>query len=305
MVDLSGVLGLLPNRDAVVAALERVPATRDALSPFVPGESVSDAVAAARDVLLAGMSVAVVHLPEPAARESVGRIHEQTIEAFAAAHLAEGADLLVDLADLGLARGVEAALVAEDVAALCGAAELVGMTVTLAALSHEHLDTGLSVHAALITDHPDLGVTLSAHLLRSEADCGDLARAGARVRLVRQGGVAPKGLVFIGAHEIDKAYIRCMRQLMAGGARPILATHDPRLVEIAAALAVRSDRDASTYSFQFPLGVRQDSAAELVSTGSQVGVLVPFGADWASYVSQQIALKPDVVGQAARAAMGR
>jgi len=305
MVDLSGVLGLLPNRDAVVAALERVPVTRDAVSPFVPGATVSDAVAAAEEVLLAGMSVAVVHLPDPADRESVRVIHEQTIGAFAAANLAEGADLVIDLADLGLSRGVDPAVVAEEVAALCGAAEQVGMTVTLAALTHEHLDTGLSIHAALITDHPDLGVTLAAHLLRSEADCGDMARAGARVRLVRRGAATPKGLSFTGEHEIDKAYIRCMRQLLAGDARPILATHDPRLIEIAAALAVRSDRDPSTYAFQFLLGVRLDSAAELVSTGSQVSILVPFGTDWATYLSQEIALKPDIVGQAARAAMGR
>ena len=74
MVDLSGVLGLLPNRDAVVAALERVPVTRDAVSPFVPGATVSDAVAAAEEVLLAGMSVAVVHLPDPADREIAGFI---------------------------------------------------------------------------------------------------------------------------------------------------------------------------------------------------------------------------------------
>ena len=305
MVDLSGVLGRLPDRDAVVTALERVPVTRDAISPFVPGESVSAAVAAAQSVLQAGMSVAVVHLPDPADGDATRGIHEQIIEAFTEANLAVGTDLVIDLADLGLSQGVDSAAVAEEVAALCGAAELVGMTVTVDALSHEHLDTGLSIHAALIADHPDLGVTLAAHLLRSEADCGDVARAGARVRLVRQAGQTPKGLSFAGDHEIDKAYIRCMRQLMAGAARPLLATQDQRLIEIAGALAVRSDRDPSTYAFQFPLGVRQDSAAELVSAGSHVGVLVPFGPGWSNYLLRQIALKPDVVGQAARAAMGR
>ena len=151
------------------------------------------------------------------------------------------------------------------------------MTVTVAGLTHEHLDTGLSVHSACSADHPDLGMTVSANLLRAEADCGDLARAGSRVRLVRQGAAAPKGLSFTEAHEIDKAYVRCMRLLMARDAGSIVATHDPQLIEIASALAVRSDRDPSTFSFQFRLGVRPDAADELVSTGSRVGILVPFG----------------------------
>ena len=55
----------------------------------MPGATVADAVAAVEEVLLAGMS-AVVHLPDPAARESVRVVHKQTIEALASAHVAEG-----------------------------------------------------------------------------------------------------------------------------------------------------------------------------------------------------------------------
>ena len=51
--------------------------------------------------------------------------------------------------------------------------------------------------------------------------------------------------------------------------------------------------------------MRADAAAELVSTGSPVSILVPFGPDWASYMSRRIALKPNSIGQAARAALGR
>ena len=133
------------------------------------------------------MSASVAYLPDPQALASCLLVHMQTIEALDSANLAEGADLMVDLGALGLARGIDPGSVTADLAILCAAAEEVGMTVTLDGAAHEHLDDVLSIHAALAGDHPDLGVTIAANLLRSEADCGDLARAGARVRLVRTG----------------------------------------------------------------------------------------------------------------------
>ena len=305
MVDFSGLLSRMPNRESIVSALDQIPAARGAISPFVPGETVAAAVAAVGEVEAAGMSAAVAYLPDPQALASCLLVHMQTIEALDSADLAHGADLMVDLAALGLSRGVDPASVSSDLAILCSAAEEVGMTVTLVAADPEHLDDTLSIHAALGGEHPDLGVTIAANLLRSEADCGDLARAGARVRLVRQEAPAAPGLAFTSSHEVDKAYVRCMRILMGVGARTIVATHDPRLVEIATALAVRSGREPGHHCFQFRLGVRPEAAADLLAQGSQVSILVPFGPDWARYMSRRIALKPSSIGQAARAALGR
>ena len=306
MVDFSGVLGRLPSRASMASALESVPATRSAASPFVPGESVAAAVAAVADVAASGMTASVAYLPDPQALASCLLVHMQTIEALDSADLAQGADLMVDLGALGLTRGVSAASVSADLAILCAAAEEVGMTVTLDSAALEHLDDTLSIHAALTGEHPDLGMTIAANLLRSEADCGDLARAGARVRLVRQGeAAAAPGLVFTSGHEVDKAYVRCTRALMAAGARTVIATHDPRLIEIASALAVRSGLAPGQHSFQLRLGVRPQAAAALVSDGERVSIVVPFGPDWARYMSRRIAWRPTSIGQAARAALGR
>lgn len=304
MVDFSGLLARMPSRNSIASALEQAPATRSAASPFVPGETVASAVTAVEGVERSGMSASVAYLPDPQALAACLLVHMQTIEALDSAGLAQGADLMVDMAALGLSRGADPASAAADLAILCAAAEEVGMSVTLDEVAHEYVNSTLSIHASLAGEHLDLGVTIAANLLRSEADCGDLARAGARVRLVR--GVAqPHGLAHAPAHEVDKAFIRCLRLLMGVGARTIVATHDPTLIEIATAVAVRSGREPGHHSFQFRLGVRPEAAADLVSTGSQVGILVPFGPDWARYMSRRIALKPNSVGRAARAALGR
>jgi proline dehydrogenase len=305
MVDVSGVLKLVPTRDSIVAALDGLPAAQGAISPFVPGETVGAAVPVVQDVIDSGMSASVAYLPAADSAVSARLIHMATIDALDSAHVAEGSDLMVDLAALGMSRGVDQGQITADLAALCAAAEQVGMTVTVAGVAHRHLDAALAVHSAVAAEHPDLGMTVSASLLRAEADCGDLARRGSRVRLVRQEAAEPEGISFTDAHEIDKSYVRCTRLLMAMDSRIVVATHDPQLIEIASALAVRSDRDPAGFSFQFRLGVRPDAAADLVSTGARVGILVPFGPDWATYLSTRIALRPNSVLQAARAALGR
>lgn len=305
MVHFGGLLERVPSRGSVTAALVRLPVVTGAVRPRIPGDTAAAAVAATEEVTLAGMSVSLVALPGQGDPADALAAHRQALEALEEANLAEGADIIVDPVDLGSAGGVEAGEVSAGLGQLCGAAEDVGATVTMAALTPEHLSLGRAVHTELLGQYPDLGATISADLLRSEADCADLAAAGGRVRLVRHGAGRSSGLSVTGRHEIDKSFVRCMRLLFAGDARPILATHDQRLIEIANALAVRHDRDTSEYWFQFRFGVRPEVAAHLVAEGAHVSILVPYGPDWSAYLVRHVDLRPELIGRAARAARDR
>lgn len=304
MVDLGAVLRRLPTRDSLVAAIDRIPVAREAVSPFVPGETVAAAVAAVGDVVTAGMSASVMYLPLLDAEGTSLLVHMQTIEALDDDHLADGCDLTVDLVALGLGRSTTDA-VTSDLTALCAAAGDVGMTVTLAGLRHDLVDEALGIHAVVFEQFPDLGVTLGANLHRTEGDCMDLGGVGARVRLIKREADEPASVAFTRPADVDKAYVRSLRILMAAGARTIVATHDTRLIDIAAALAERSDREPGHYEYQFRRGILADRAAELVAAGSAVSILVPFGPDWATYMSRRISLHPANVGQVARAAVTR
>jgi len=91
----------------------------------------------------------------------------------------------------------------------------------------------------------------------------------------------------------------------AGDERTVIATHDPRLIEIASALAVRSDREPGHVTFQFRMGVQPQARAELLAGGASVSVLVPFGPDWAAYMARRIAGRPSALRSAARSALSR
>ncbi len=299
MVDFSELLNRLPSGDEWAASVERMPAARDAASPFVAGPQAEDLVRAVEDLHGRGLSASVTHLPGPGPYPA--GLHA-AIAALADAHAAVGTDLLVDLAELSPATGVDPDAARADVQALCAAAEQVGMTLTIVSGGHEQVGAALAIHRALAEAHPDLGIGVAANLLRAEADCGDLARAGARVRLDRRPARGVQSATLRGVHEIDKAFVRCARALTEGGARTTIATDDPRLIEIAGALAARGDGQPVGYEFR--LGLLGNQVAELVATGSAVSVLVPFGPGWPAYVAGQVPARPAALAAAVRAALG-
>lgn len=79
---------------------------------------------------------------------------------------------------------------------------------------------------------------------------------------------------------------------MAGGGYPMLATHDPRLIEIAGALAVRNKRQSGSYEHQMLLGIRPDEQLRLSERGEKVRVYVPYGTDWYGYFMRRLAERP-------------
>ncbi len=167
------------------------------------------------------------------------------------------------------------------------------------------MDSTLRVLEQLRADHPWVGAVLQSQLRRTEADCRDLATAGSRVRLCK-GAYAPADTVaFQVPHEVDRSYVRCLKVLLGGDGYPMVASHDPTLVEIAQALARDLGRDASSWELQMLLGVRPDEQARLAGVGRRVRTYVPFGEDWYAYLVRRLAERPANLALLLRSLMSR
>ena len=79
---------------------------------------------------------------------------------------------------------------------------------------------------------------------------------------------------------------------MGGDGYPMVATHDPRLIEIARALASQHDRSPGTYEFQMLYGIRPLEQTRLADRGDQMRVYVPFGDQWYGYLMRRMAERP-------------
>jgi proline dehydrogenase len=133
---------------------------------------------------------------------------------------------------------------------------------------------------------------LQAYLHRTEADCRDLAYAGSRVRLCKGAYKEPETVAFQGKHDVDTAYVRALKVLMAGEGYPMLATHDPRLVAITEDLARRYGRAKDSFEFQMLFGIRPLEQERLAAQGQKVRVYLPYGDDWYGYLVRRMAERP-------------
>ena len=112
------------------------------------------------------------------------------------------------------------------------------------------------------------------------------------MRLCKGAYQEPESVAYQDKGEVDRAYVRCMKILMQGQGYPMLATHDPRLVEIGGALAVRNDRKPGSYEFQMLFGVRPEEQQRLAAQGERFRVYVPYGDQWYGYLVRRLAERP-------------
>ncbi len=259
------------------------PLTRGVVSRYVA----DDVGAVVHDLSDQGLLVTVDHLGEDVTDRTQAE-HEVRAYLTLLERLPAGADVSVKLTALGLRLSEQLAL--DNAASVCEAAAAKGLTVTLDAEEHDTIEAQHSIHSTLRKEHPDVGVVVQSYLRDAQERCARVDSA--RVRLCKGAYVAPEALAFTSPRDIDRSYVRCLRTLMAGTGYPMVATHDPRLIEIAAALAILHGRDTTGFEYQMLYGVRPAEQLRLAGIGSQVRVYVPYGDDWYAYLMRRLAERP-------------
>ncbi|MET9000864.1 proline dehydrogenase family protein [Amycolatopsis sp. NPDC004169] len=277
--------------------VEAVPATRSVVRRFVAGSETADAVRVARELAADGRRITLDHLGEDTtdAAQAAATVaaYEAVLSALAAEGLAEGADVSVKLSAVGQflpSNGEDVAL--ENARKICAAAEAVGATVTLDMEDHTTTDSTLGILRELRGEYPWVGAVLQAYLRRTEQDCRELSGPGSRVRLCKGAYAEPESVAFPEKSEVDKSYVRCLRVLMAGRGYPMVASHDPRMIEIAAALAEQNGRTDDDHEFQMLYGIRPEEQARIAASGARMRVYVPYGDEWYGYFMRRLAERP-------------
>jgi proline dehydrogenase len=272
------------------------PATRAIVDSYVAGETADDAVRVTRALRAAGLLVSLDYLGEDtndlAQAAAVADEYIQLLGKLAAEGLTHGgaAEVSVKPTAVGLFLGT--AVAAENIGRICAAAIQAGTTVTLDAEEHAAIEPTLRIAADLRAEYGDLGCVVQACLRRTEADCRSLAAHGVRVRLCKGAYSEPESVAFIARRDVDASYARCLRVLMNGPGYPMLATHDPRLIEITTSLAVLTGRASDSFEYQMLYGIRPAEQRRLANTGARMRVYVPYGGDWYAYLVRRLAERP-------------
>ena len=291
---LRQVLLSASHSDRVRRTVTAAPVSRRVVRRFVAGDTVDAAVAAIRRLVQDGLRVSLDRLGEDVFDAGQARrtadAYVSLLERLGAEGLAGTAEVSLKLSAVGQA--LDPALSLDNARRVCAAAAALGTTVTIDMEDHTTTDLTLDAVRELRRDFPWVGAVLQAYLRRTEADCADLAGAGSRVRLCKGAYSEPASVAYQDIREVDRSYVRCLKVLMAGEGYPMVASHDPRLVEIAGALALRWRRGIDGFEYQMLYGIRPDEQRRLAANGATVRVYLPYGSDWYGYFMRRLAERP-------------
>ncbi|MCQ4084951.1 proline dehydrogenase family protein [Streptomyces sp. RB6PN25] len=294
---LGPVLLAASRSDRMRRIVAAAPVTRTVVHRFIAGDELRPAMESVRELTASGLDVTLDHLGEDvtdrATAAATRDAYLRLLDAIAAEGLGKRAEVSVKLSAFGQALpsgGHDIAL--ENVRQVAEAATAAGTTVTLDMEDHTTVDSTLAILDELRKEHPGTGAVLQSYLFRTEDDCRRLATPGSRVRLVKGAYKEPASVAYQGKREVDLAYVRCLKILMAGAGYPMIGSHDPRMIAIGQELARRAGRKPHDYEFQMLFGIRTAEQRRLAESGERMRIYVPYGADWYGYFMRRLAERP-------------
>ncbi|MEA5118867.1 MAG: proline dehydrogenase family protein [Propionicimonas sp.] len=306
---LRTVLLQAARSDRLRKVVSAAPFTRTVVARFIAGDTIAAGLEAAKALAVQGIQATIDVLGEdttdPAQAERATASYLELLAGIPDAGLVGSADVSLKLTSLGSGLPGGAELAYRNARRICEAAQAVGATVTIDAEDHTTLDRMHAIVEQLRVDFPGVGLVLQTMLHRTAADAVQFSGPGSRVRLCKGAYDEPSGVALQRREEVSAAYVATARALFKGQGYPMLATHDPEMIEAAQVLAAENGRRPGDYEFQMLYGIRTDEQRRLARAGHRVRVYVPCGTEWWGYFVRRLAERPANLLFFLRALVGR
>lgn len=260
---------------------------------FIAGETVEEAIGAARALQARGLMITLDYLGESVRTmeeaQAATREYARLIDVILGAGIER--NLSIKLTQLGV--NIDRATCVDNLRRILEPAQRHDFFVRLDMENTPYTEVTLEVFETLWQqEYRNIGVALQAYLHRTEADVRRMNTLGARVRLVKGAYKEPPSVAYQQKAEVDEAFLRLMRILLEEGTYPAIATHDEQLIEETRAYARERGISSDRYEFQMLYGIRRDLQASLVAAGYRMRIYVPFGRQWFPYFMRRLGERP-------------
>jgi len=258
---------------------------------FIAGETVEEAIAAARDIETRGLMQTLDYLGESvsslAEADAATKDYLRVVDAITQAGVIR--NLSLKLTQLGL--DVDRASAIDNLRKILERAQ--GFFVRIDMESSAYTDVTLNIVEILWQQgYRNIGVVLQADLYRTVADEERISALGARIRLVKGAYRESKAVAYQQKADVDAQFAALTRRLLERGHYPAIATHDIAMINVAREHAASLGLAKDAFEFQMLYGIRRDLQQMLVKDGYRVRVYVPFGRQWFPYFMRRLGERP-------------
>jgi len=269
---------------------------RRTVTRFMPGETIDDALAAARQLADKRIATLVTHLGENiedrSEADSVTNHYLDVLQRISAASLPT--EVSVKLTQLGLDLDHEYCYA--NLARLIEATPP-DKTLWIDMEQSPYVDATLEIYLRARKAYASVGVCVQAYLYRTQKDLDSLIAIGAAVRLVKGAYNEPAEIAYPRKNDVDASYMELAKRLLSpearrAGVRAAIATHDrtliASLIDWAAAQGVPKNR----LEFQMLYGIQRAEQLRLAQEGYRSAVLISYGTFWYPWFMRRLAERP-------------
>ncbi|MES2178056.1 MAG: proline dehydrogenase family protein [Gemmatimonadota bacterium] len=291
---LRNTLLYLSNQPRIFKFVRNNRLAKNFASRFVAGETVDEALTAARELNAKGITASLDLLGESVYTEKEARsARDEYLHLLDRIHDARlQANVSVKLTAMGL--DIDQELCVSIMQDILGRAQTYETFVRLDMESSAYTDVTLKMFEDRLYPmyKANVGVVLQSCLYRTFADVEHMDALRARVRICKGAYKEPPSVAYPNKKDVDANYVKCMHELMLKGNYPGIATHDPAIIADAKRWAKEQAIGNDRFEFQMLYGVRRDLQESLVKEGYRVRCYVPFGTQWYPYLMRRLAERP-------------
>lgn len=276
-------------------ALPRYTFIRRAVSRFMPGEELADALRAAEQLSPRAIKSVFTHLGENVTDESEARKDaEDYIDAL---HQVQqrGLDthVSVKLTHLGLDLNERACI--DNLVAILEAAKTVGTMVWIDMEQSQYVDRTLDIYKMMRQRYANVGLCLQTYLYRTKKDLEGLLPYSPAIRFVKGAYKEPRSVAFKKKSDVDANFFNltaALLQHVKGGSKVAVGTHDTRLIDAIRKKAAFMGLSKRDYEFHLLYGIQTSEQLRLAREGYAVRVLISYGSFWFPWYVRRLAERP-------------
>jgi proline dehydrogenase len=284
----------LSTRKSIFNFVRRNRLAKKFASRFVAGETINEAVAAAKELQGKGITASLDMLGESVSQPAEAEQARDTYLAMLRAMQAAGVEVNVSVKLTQMGLDIDPALCERNIRQILELAKQLGAFVRLDMEGSPYTQKTLDFfEQRLFAEYgAHVGVVIQAAMRRSTADITKLIELHARVRLCKGAYLEKADVAFPDKKDVDAHYVQLMERMLTDGNYVGIATHDEKIIaqakEFAAAHNIARDR----FEFQMLYGVRRDLQEALARDGYRMRVYIPFGTQWYPYLMRRLAERP-------------
>lgn len=270
---------------------------RRAVSAFMPGETIDDALRAAGELKGRGITTILTRLGENITRieeaEEVTQHYFTVLDKVAAA----GLDAHVSVKPTQLGLDQDPALCRRNLERLIERTEQRNNFLWIDMESSPYVDPTIDLYRHGRAKSSRIGLAIQAYLFRSQKDVEALIPLGSAIRIVKGAYLEPPEVAYPRKADVDENFFRlCVRLLqpdaIQAGCLLHIATHDMALVERLNAWISANNVPPSAYEFAMLYGIQRGAQERMAREGKRLRVLISYGEYWFPWYMRRLAERP-------------